>query len=241
MSPNYARTSIFYGTPKAGPATRWLCGLLAGSSVLASLLERRSGFETERLIFRAAAVWQGEVWRLLTYAFIKDSALGLMLSGLVLYLFGRTCEGSWGARDFTRFFLLSTVGGAAFAMPLNYAINLALPFHDLGVAAGPDAAIDAMMVALALNAPDAKVMFGFFLPMPAKQIIYVLLGFDVLNALMTGMSSLSITLGGMLMGYFLVTGNWRPSHLLRTIRELRQRRQRRSGLYVVPPKRRTLN
>ncbi len=235
---NYSRTSIFYGTPQTGPATRLLVGLLVGASVFAALAGRFGLPIFDLLRFSVPNVLRGELWRLLTYAFLRDSPVSLVLSAVVVFLFARTCESSWGARDFLRFFLLSSVGGAACAIPLHLLINVTGLFGDAGRALGPDAAIDAMMVAMVLNAPDTKVMFGFILPMPAKQVILLLLGFEVLAGLMDGLANLSITLGGMLMGYLLVTGIWRPKRLLEEVVRWRQRRRRRIGLYVVPPKRR---
>ncbi len=118
-------------------------------SALAAVSGRTSGFGPEQLMFDGNALVHGEVWRLISYAFIKSDPLGLMLRALVLFIFGRLCEGAWGSRDFLRFYVLSSVGGAAMAVPLWALINsMPLPFHDLGLAEGPDAAIDAMMVAL---------------------------------------------------------------------------------------------
>jgi membrane associated rhomboid family serine protease len=233
---NYARSSFFTGSPQVGPTTKWLCGLLAGVSLLAAVVERRFGISSQWLLFDTQAVLHGDLWRLLSYAFIKRNPLSLLISVVVLWLFGRTCEGAWGSRDYLRFFLASSIGGAALAIPISLLVNLLPLFEDMGVFEGPDAAIDAMMVALALHAPDAKILFGFVLPMPAKNIVYVLLGFDVFFGLMTGASTISITLGGMLMGYLLVTGHWRPSLLLAQVRLWRLRKRRRDGLYVVPPR-----
>ena len=58
-------------------------------------------------------------WRALGTLWRRSIQARVVLSTVVLYMFGRTCEGSWGSRDFTRFFLLSTVGGAALAIPAN--------------------------------------------------------------------------------------------------------------------------
>ena len=229
------------GMPRAGLATKWLCGLLVGVSVLAKLTERSLGVGPNELVFQVDAVLAGQVWRLLTHVFVKDSTMGLLLSTLVLWMFGGWYENSWGTRDYLKFFFASTLGGAVLAIPLSFITNYIMPFHDLGLASGPDAAVNAMMVALALSAPDSKVMFGFVLPVPARTLLYILLGIDVISGLMSGASTLSVTLGGMIMGWLLVTGNWRPTRLLDLLR-LRRLRRRRDGLYVVPPRdKHTLN
>lgn len=233
---NYRRGALFGDFPPTGMATKWLCGLLVGVSVFGAFFGRRYGVGAEMLVFSTDAVLRGELWRLLTYAFVKSQTLALMISALVLFMFGRWYENNWGTRDYLRFFLASTVGAAVLAIPLTYLLNAVMPFTDTGMAEGPDAAIDAMMVALALSAPNSNVLFGFVLPVPARSIIFILLGIDVIGGVMSGAANLSITLGGMIMGYLLVTGNWRPRTLFGKLRDQRAQRQRASRLYVVPPK-----
>lgn len=239
----YSRPSFFTGNgaPQPGLATRWLCGALVLVSVLSTMTQRKFGVGIDRLTFEAGAVLHGEVWRLLSYAFVKRHPVSLLLSAVVLWMFGRWYETQWGSRDYLRFFFLSTVGAAVAALPLSWLLNVAMPFDDLGFAEGPDAAVDAMMVALAINAPSSRVMFGLVLPMPAKSLVWLLLGIDLISGFMTGASTMSITLGGMLMGYLLVTGNWRPHVLLTRVRTARRRRKQMRGLYVVPPRDRNLH
>lgn len=222
-------------------ATKWLCGLLVGVSVCAKLAERSVGIGPNELVFQADAVLSGQLWRLLTHVFVEDSFMGLIFGALGLWIFGAWYENSWGTRDFLKFFAASSIGGALLAIPLSFVANQIMPFRDLGLAAGPDAALNAMMVALAMGAPESRVLFGFVLPVPAKTALYLFLGLAVLSGLMNGASTLSITLGGMAMGWLLVTGNWRPTRIFDRLR-LRRLRKRREGLYVVPPRdKHTLN
>ncbi len=233
---NYRRGALFGDFPPTGPATKWLCGLLVGISVFGAFFGRRYGLGSELLLFSSEAVLRGELWRLVTYAFVKSQTFSLMISAVVLFMFGRWYENSWGSRDYLRFFLASTIGAATLAIPLTWLLNAVMPFTDTGMAEGPDAAIDAMMVALALSAPNSNVMFGFVLPVPARSIIFILLGIDIVGGVMSGAANLSVTLGGMIMGYFLVTGNWRPKTLLGKLQARRMQRARANRLYVVPPK-----
>lgn len=238
----FARPVFSSGVPHAGPVTRWLCGLLLAVSLVGSITQRKFGFGVSDLTFRVDAVVLGhELWRLVTYAFVKTTPLNLILSTVILWMFGRWYEGAWGSRDFLRFFFASILGAALLAIPLGYLVNLVMPFQDLGLAEGPDAAVDAMMMAMVLNNPDSNILFGFVLPVRARTLIYIFLAMDVVTGILTGASTLSITVGGMLMGYFLVTGHWRPSFWLNAVR-LRRLRRRRDALYVVPPKNKhTLN
>ena len=239
---SYARPSFFSGMPQAGLITKWLCGLLVAVSIGAQLAERSGKFSSSLLLFNVESVLNLQLWRVFTYPLVKTEYLGLLISTVVLWLFGSYCETTWGGRDYLRFFATSSIGGAILAIPLHFLFNMILPFQDVGLAEGPDPAIDAMMVALALNAPNSNVLFGFVLPIPARMVIWLLLAMGVVSGLFNGHSTLSVTVGGMAMGYFLVTGNWRPKYIINRLRVWRLRRRRRDGLYVVPPRNKhTLN
>jgi len=241
MPPNSNRPLGFAGgLPPAGRTTRALCVTLFVVSLVGSLTQRSFGLGVADLSFQVGALLNLEVWRLLTYPFVESSPWNLLLSILFLWLFGGWFESRWGTRDFFRFFMIASVGAGVLAVPLCMLINLALPFRDLGLAEGPGAALDAMLVAMALTSPDSNVLFGFVLPMRARTVVLVVLGIQLVIGIQTGSAVLSITLGGMAMGYLLVTGNWRPKRWLARWRSARLRAPRR-GLYVVPPRGRTLH
>jgi membrane associated rhomboid family serine protease len=221
---------------RTGVVTKSLCVALLAVSLGASLAQRYTSLGIADLNFRVEALSAHQFWRLATYPFVQSTPLGLIFSLVVLWFFGRWFESSYGARNFSRFFALSAVGAALIAVPLSYVINLAMPFRDMGLAEGPGAVFDAMLVALALTAPDSNILFGFVLPVRARTVIWLVLAFDLIAGIQTGAASLSITLGGMAMGYLLVSGNWRPARLADRWARWRRIRSRRRGLYVVPPR-----
>lgn len=221
----------------AGPGTRGLVVALVLVSVATMLSGRMGGPGPRELAFDADRIRHGEVWRPITSLFLEADPLSLLISGVIVWLFGSSFESMWGTRQFLRFYLLSGVFGALVAIPVGMLTNLTGLFSDAAVSMGPSAAIDAMMVALVLSAPDSTVLFGFVLPMRAKTLIGLLLGMQVVGGLMTGSSHLGMTVGGMLSGYVLVSGIWRPKLLWAKLRLWRLRRGRH--LYVVPPKSRS--
>jgi membrane associated rhomboid family serine protease len=228
------------GPASTAPVTFALVVAALVVSLFTSVTERKTGVGSGALNFQVARVLAGEVWRLATYPFVESNPINLMISLLVLWFFGGWFERRWGGRDFIRFFALSAVGAAVLAIPLSYAVNFLGLFQDVGIAQGPGAVLDAMLVAMALTMPDSNIMFGFVLPMRARTVVLVLLGIQLVFGIMTGAAALSITLGGMAMGYLLITGRWRPQRLWDALRQLRPGRRR--GLYVVPPRRdRTLH
>lgn len=224
----------FFSQRPIGPVTKGLMAVTLIASVIFTFSARNGSFGAPDLVFHVDAVLGLEIWRLITYPFIISHPLSLLLSLFILYLFGSHFESIWGSEDFLRFFVFASIGAAALAVPLNLFLGTILPFGDTGVASGPSAVFDALLVAMALTNPNANVLFGFVLPIKARNIIYFILGFELLSGLMTGAAAVSITLGGMAMGYLLVTGNWRPDRILTRLKLWRLRHKRR-GLYVVRP------
>jgi membrane associated rhomboid family serine protease len=231
----FHRSHMFGALQPTGKGTKFLCIALLAVSLIGAITQRKWGVGIHNLRFDVGAVMQLELWRLVTYPFVESSTFGLLMALLVLWLLGNLFEAKWGTRYFVQFFAFACVGAALLAIPLTFLLNFIMPFSDIAVSEGPDAAIDAMLVALALTAPNSNVLFGFLLPMQARTLIYVLLGIEIITGIQSGSAHLSITLGGMLMGYLLVTGNWRPKRLWSALME-RLGRKRRSRLYVVPPK-----
>ena len=223
--------------PSMGPVTKWLCIAIVGVTLVATITQRSYGVGVSDLVFAVGPVLDLQLWRLVTFPFVELQFFGLVLDLLVLYFFGRFFEAQWGSRHYLRFFFVSSVGAAVLAIPLSFLVDLVAPFNEIGMAAGPGAAIDAMLVALAVTVPNSNVMFGFILPIRAKTLVLLVLGFQVIAGVMNGAAALSVTLGGMLMGYLLTTGMWRPERLGARLRSWLQRRRRR-GLRVVDRPRR---
>lgn len=232
------RTSMSRGPmsfdPRAvGPATRALCIASLVATVVFGITERRMGFGTMALSYDAGAILHLQLWRLFTYPFVYANAGGLIFGLLVTYLVGASFEASYGTRDFVRFFGFGAVGAGIIAIPLHYAAQLTGVLNDVGIGVGSGPAIDAMFMALALTAPDSNILMGFILPIRVRTAIILLVVAQFVYALMEG-GSLSLTLGGLAMGYLLVTGIWRPS---RWVSGRSRKKVRTTGLYIVPPRR----
>lgn len=233
----YDRPMPTAGRPAAGPPgpyTQSLVGLLVGTSVLVTLLERRVPGLWHQLEFSRDAVVHGELWRLVTYPWLKAEPLGLLISAVVFYLFCQVHERMWGGPRMARFVVLALLGAGVLAVPLGFVLGAVLPFGDLPYATGPEAAIDAMLMATALQAPRNQMLFGFVLPMQARTFVWLMVGFEVVSGLMSGVGRLSFTLAGLAMGYVLTPRG--PNTGLMGLWTTWQRRRQRQRLYVVPPK-----
>ncbi|MBI5508387.1 MAG: rhomboid family intramembrane serine protease [Deltaproteobacteria bacterium] len=237
--PAFASGGFGLPPPRAIPVTMVLCGLLAVVSLVGAVVGRQTGVGLELLRFQVDAVLDLELWRFLTFPFVESTAFGFLIGLVVLWMFGGWFEATYGRHDYVRFFATSCLGAAVLAIPLSFVLSLIMPFSDVGAAEGPGPAINAMLVAMAYRMPDANVLF-FVFPMRARTMILVVLGYEIIQGIYTGAADLSMTLAGMLMGYLLVTGMWRPQRLVDFVRLYLLRRRRR-GFYVVPPKDHRLN
>src|SRR5512142_2539933 len=99
-------------------------GGLISAIVVASLvgaLGRGFGF-LEQAALIPIAVWQGQVWRLVTWVFFETDPLSLLFGCLTLYWFGRDLCFAWGARRFlVSFFGIAIVSAAVTCILARFA------------------------------------------------------------------------------------------------------------------------
>jgi membrane associated rhomboid family serine protease len=130
-----------------------------------------------------AAVWHGQVWRLLTWVFFAPTAgpLSLLIWAMMLLTFGRDLCDAWGWRRFTATYLgLAAVAGAVTCV-------LALAWQDL--AAGwwdcwP--VMDALIVAWGLMYATRQILFNFVLPVSGQALAWLTVGFTLFFAVWSG-------------------------------------------------------
>ena len=121
-----------------GTATKVLMGVLVASYVL-NLVS--GGLVLNLLVLSNEAVYFGQYWRLLTYAFTSFGLLGLLMNLLVLWLAGRAMEAVLGSWRFVVLYVAAGLGGAA----LSFAVG---PMGLVGV--GANSAVIGLLAANAL-------------------------------------------------------------------------------------------
>jgi membrane associated rhomboid family serine protease len=158
-----------------GAICKWLIGITVGVFVVQVLTTpggaaRPSGF-TQVFWLTAHDVLHGQVWRLLSYAFLHDpgSPWPILWNMLFLWWFGRDMEDIYGPREFLAFYLGAVLlGGVAFVLTsLATAAPGAAPYWT---AAGPVAAV---LVLCALHYPTRIIYLFFVLPVPIWLIAVV--------------------------------------------------------------------
>jgi len=129
-------------------------------------------------------VFRGEVWRLVTWAFLQWGPIGLLLVSITLYKFGGDLLDAWGRRRFTRFVamivLVSGVGSCLLALPIPNAEWY--PLH------GGYAIADALTIAWALQFPDRCVIVFRMMPVAGNQLAYGTLAVTLMFVLYWGLT-----------------------------------------------------
>lgn len=135
-------------------------------------------------LLSVAAVWRGQVWRLVTFALLETSPVSLIFSCLMLYWFAGDLARLWGARPMLGlFFGLAAATGALTCL-------IALSWTDLATRsfAGAGSVVNGLAIAWGLVFPKREIRLFFVLRLTGRRLILVILGVTVLFALFYGIA-----------------------------------------------------
>jgi len=194
---------------EATSALTWIISAVVAGSVLQLVFERffNSGAFQQLFALTPAALWHGEVWRLVTYSLLHGGLLHFVLNCLGLFLIGREIAPILGSRGLFQFYLSTAVlGGLAWVATHTWG---APPFPLVGASG----VLAGMFVFFACIAPEREITFLLFFVLPVtlkpKFLAWALLAMDALGFLFselpggsfdTGIAH-SAHLGGMLAGW----------------------------------------
>ena len=144
------------------------------------------------LCFDRNAILQGQVWRLFSYVFTMGSS-NILTTLILLYCYyslGRAVENAWGTLKFNLFYLSGILLMDVFAMALggitllwDYS-NVAFTTLDLGQGSFYTGNMVSflhlsMVICFATLYPDAQFMLFFILPIKAKVMSLIYLGYTL--------------------------------------------------------------
>lgn len=173
-------------------------------------------FQPQRIFIRP--------WGPLTYMFLHGDLMHLAGNMLFLFFFGPPLESRWGDREFLKFYVACGLGGVALSMVFMPATVI-----------GASAAVYGVMLAFAMNWPNAPIyVFGIF-PVLAKYLV----AFLGLLALLSAQGSVQggggvahfAHLGGLITGYLYLKADWRTKKPLEGIKKATRKKRR---LAIVP-------
>lgn len=164
-------------------------------------------------------------WSPFTYMFVHHGFGHIAWNMLALFFFGPPLESRWGGREFFRFYVVAGLG----TLPLLFV------FGTAGVpVVGASGALFGVMLAFAMNWPDAPIyVFGIF-PVKAKYLVGFFAFITLFNTLAGGSEGVAdfAHLGGLLAGLAYLKLDWRAADKLERLKKKTTRRVRR--LAIVP-------
>lgn len=143
-----------------------------------------------QLLFRPLTSWfslsadtvflQGQVWRLLTYAFLHSptSIFHILFNMLLLYVFGRRLESMYGSREFAWYYCVSAIfAGLCF-------LAFDLYFRNLASAIGASGAVIAVTILYALHFPRERIWIWGLIAVEMRWVAAFIIIIDLHPVLM---------------------------------------------------------
>jgi len=156
---------------------------------------------TPSLVFK-----HGYIWQLFSYLFIHFDFTHLLFNCLGLVFLGPLFEIKWGYRYFLQFVFLSGIG-AGVCVVLAGLLWSGFNVPTIGISG----ALNALLMAFALSYPKQTIHFYFLIPIQSRHFVGLVVFLEILSALAGSQNSLPAHLGGLLMGYLLITGRLNPT------------------------------
>ena len=168
--------------------------------VLGLIAPAPTGAVLSHLVLVPAEVARGQVWQVVTYAFMPLGLLGMIFAMLTLWICGAMLEAERGARWLYELYFSSVVGGAVVAAAVSFTRLFQLsPF---AVGTGCYAGIFGLLIGIAMYFGDTEFLLFFLIRVKAKYMvaIYILIELAVL---LTGANRFDalVQLAGGLCGY----------------------------------------
>jgi membrane associated rhomboid family serine protease len=117
-------------------------------------------------------------WSWVTYMFVHGGFGHLFMNMLTLFFFGPPLERTWGGKYFIQYYVVAGLGGALFSL-------IFFPVIGPSTVIGASGAIFGLLLAFALNWPNAEIYLYFLVPVKAKWFVGFL-GFINVYAMVSG-------------------------------------------------------
>ena len=206
----------------------WLIGINVAAFVIQLVTAQRVEAEgfiadvrwgpfVDWFILDSSAVLHGQVWRLLTYAFLHDPASiwHILFNMLFLWWFGKDMEDIYGSKEFLAFYLCSAVlGGVAFVLT-NFRGGLCL---------GASGAVTAILVLYALHYPTHVIYIFLLVPVPIWLFVVFQVAQDTFiffSQMKTGVAVV-VHLAGAAFAFAYYKLHWRVLHIVPDLSALRR-------------------
>ncbi|HET6410882.1 MAG TPA: rhomboid family intramembrane serine protease [Anaeromyxobacter sp.] len=160
------------------PAAVGLLLLLMVVATVASWILRNS----EWAELSPAAILQGQIWRIVSWAFVQGQPLTLLFGGLMLYSFGSQLAYDWGEARLLSTFLGLTAGAALITVAIAIVWPPFMAFGHLDM--WPP--VIGLLLMWSLRYPDQQLSFWGILPMTGRTMAILVVAGTVLYGLAAG-------------------------------------------------------
>lgn len=140
-------------------------------------------------------------WGAFTYMFLHGGFGHLFWNMLILFFFGPPLESRWGSQAFLKYYLVCGLGG----------VSLSFLFVSSWIV-GASAALYGLMLAFAMNWPNAPIYIWGVFPVKAKWMVGALFVVSVFSAFGGAGGGIAhfAHLGGLITGFLYLKSDWRP-------------------------------
>lgn len=143
-----------------------------------------------------------QVWRLVSYAFLHDTAgpFHILFNMFTLWMFGAELEEQWGTRRFVVFYLCAAAGSGLFSL-----ITALSPFMWFTPVIGASGAVLALLTVYALYFPRRQLLLFFLFPVNVLVAVAVFGAISLFGAAHSWGNVSHLThLGGIAVGFLYV-------------------------------------
>lgn len=184
---------------------------------------------TNLLILSPQDVLHGEIWRLITYAFIHDPGnwVHIFFNMLFLWWFGSDVEDLYGPWEFLTFYLTSALLGGIFFSVWQ------MTQARLGAVLGASGAVTAVMVLYALHYPTRTILVWFVVPVQIWIFVLFQVAQDtfIFASGINSRTAVTVHLAGAAFGFLYYKLQWRLLNLWPNFRMPQLRSQPRLRVY----------
>jgi membrane associated rhomboid family serine protease len=155
-------------------------------------------------------VYHGQIWRLLTAAFLHGGFWHILFNMLFLWWFGHDMEDIYGSREFLAFYIAATLISSVAYVAWQLVDGSRTP------AVGASGAVMAVMVLFAMHYPHYKIYMFWFIPISIWLFVLFKVLEDAYVFLSGQFSMVGVTahLGGAAFGFLYFKREWRVLNAL---------------------------
>ena len=144
---------------------------------------------TEHLSLIPEDLFHGQIWQLITYAFMPLGLVNMLFAMLTLWFCGSMLESAYGSRWLYELYFVSVAGGALLASAFTYTRLFHLD-PGLVVETGPFAGIFGLLIAIGTYFGDQEFLLLFLLRLKARYMVAIYILIEV-ALLMTSANTFS--------------------------------------------------